>query len=159
MRVRGFQNRRSAAVRSALVMRTVIAAALATGGLFVSESGVQAATVTVAASDCQRLVRHQPDADVAYKPGVDATGKPVVPADLPGSVKIKTPTEVTFDVTYDLLSNYGAGADSVLAPRGEASVGKVKYDLLSGALTFNGERIDDAEMAALSDLCKAAATP
>ncbi len=31
---------------------------------------------------CRQLVRHVPAADVAYKPGVDAKGKPIAPADL-----------------------------------------------------------------------------
>ena len=135
---------------------------LATAGFVLSlvpDSSAAASTITVSATDCQRLVRHQPDADVAYTPGVDVNGNPVAPADLPGAVTIKSPTEVTFDVTYDLLANYGVENDTSLAPRGEAVVGTVKYDLLSGALTFNGERLDTAETAALSDLCKAAETP
>lgn len=121
------------------------------------DSPAWASTITVKASDCQRLVRHQPSADVAYKPGVDVNGNPVAPADLPGSVTVTTPTEITFDVTYDLLSNYGVPSDNALTPQGEATVGTVKYDILSGALTFNGERLDDAETTALSELCKAAA--
>lgn len=121
-----------------------------------SPSAAAESEVTVTARDCQRLVAHRPSDDVAFKPGVDVHGNPVAPADLPGSVKIKTPTEITFDVTYDLLSNYGVAEDSSLLPRGSASVGTVKYDLMSGALTFNGQRLDDAEQAALADLCRAA---
>lgn len=131
--------------------------AVAVGSMVCGAHGL-ASTITVSATDCQRLVRHQPSADVAYKPGVDVNGKPVAPADLPGSVTIKTPTEITFDITYDLLASYGVSGDTALAPEGEASVGTVKYDMLSGALSFNGERLDDAEMAALADLCKAAET-
>jgi hypothetical protein len=138
-------------------IRLVLSASLGIAAAIACDSPASASTITVTATDCQRLVRYQPSADVAYKPGVDVNGKPVAPADLPGSVTLKTPTEVTFDVTYDLLSNYGVSSDSVLAPRGEAVVGTVKYDMLSGALTFNGERLDDAETAALSELCKAAA--
>lgn len=138
------------------VSRLALAATLGSFLAIAGESTAGASTITVTATDCQRLVRHQPSGDVAYKPGVDVNGNPVAPADLPGSVTIKTPTEVTFDVTYDLLSNYGVASDTVLAPRGEAVVGTVKYDLLSGALTFNGERLDNAETAALADLCKAA---
>ena len=136
----------------------VVVATTGVFALFVGESAVLASTITVKASDCQRLVRHQPSADVAYQPGVDVNGNAVAPADLPGSVTIKTPTDVTFNVTYDLLSNYGVSSDTVLAPRGEAVVGEVKYDLLSGALSFDGDRLDDAETAALRELCKAAET-
>ena len=140
------------------VRRLLCLATVGFGHVLAVDSVAAASTITVAATDCQRLVRHQPDADVAYTPGVDVNGNPVAPADLPGAVTIKTPTEVTFDVTYDLLANYGVDTDTTLAPRGEAVVGTVKYDLLSGALTFNGERLDNAETAALSDLCKAAET-
>lgn len=149
---RRFPIRRSSyRLSRALTIATVSVCTLLAG-----ESAVLASTITVKATDCQRLVRHQPSADVAYTPGVDATGNPVTPADLPGAVTIKTPTEVTFDVSYDLLSNYGVSSDTALAPRGEAVVGTVKYDLLSGALTFNGERLDNAEAAVLTELCKAA---
>ncbi len=121
-------------------------------------AAADSSTITVSATDCQRLVNHQPSDDVTFKPGVDVHGNPVAPADLPGSVTLKTPTEITFDVTYDLLGNYGVSEDSALFARGSASVGTVKYDLLSSALTFNGQRLDDPEAAALADLCKAAQT-
>lgn len=136
--------------------RLLVAATVGVFCLAAHDSPVAASTITVTATDCQRLVAHQPAADVAYKPGVDVNGNAVAPADLPGSVTIKTPTEVTFDITYDLLSNYGVASDTALAPRGEAVIGTVKYDLLSGALTFNGETLGDAETAALRELCKAA---
>lgn len=148
----GFPFRRRP-VGGRLIRVAAIAVFAATAGVSLD---ARASTITVQATDCQRLVRHQPSADVAYKPGVDVNGNPVAPADLPGSVTIKTPTEITFNVTYDLLSNFGVSENSALAPRGEASVGTVKYDLLSGALTFNGERLDDAETAALAELCRAA---
>ena len=136
--------------------RLFLAATVGACALLFHDSDARASTITVTAADCQRLIRHQPSADVAYTPGVDAKGNPVAPADLPGAVAIKTPSEVTFDVSYDLLSNFGVTTDTALAPRGEAVVGTVTYDLLSGALTFNGERLDAAETAALSELCKAA---
>lgn len=154
MSVRRFPIRRSARG----FVRAVFIASVALPTFLAPESTARASTIIVQATDCQRLVRHHPSADVAYKPGVDVYGNPVAPADLPGSVSIKTPTEVTFDVTYDLLSNFGISEDSALVPRGEAAVGTVKYDMLSGALTFNGERLDDAETAALAELCKAAET-
>lgn len=158
MSVRGFQIRRSNPGRSAPATRFLLSAASLACFIAVVDSTARAATITVSATDCQRLVQHQPAADVAYTPGVDVNGNPVAPADLPVSVTIRTPTEVTFEVTYDLLSNYGVAEDSLLAARGEASIGTVKYDLLSGVLTFNGERLDDPETAALADLCRAAAS-
>lgn len=37
--------------------------------------------ITISKLDCSRVIRHTPAPDVAYKPGVDVHGKPVVSAD------------------------------------------------------------------------------
>lgn len=41
--------------------------------------------ITITKTDCARLMRHQPSADVAFKPGEGVRGRKVAPADLPGS--------------------------------------------------------------------------
>jgi len=115
------------------------------------------ATITVSKSDCKLLVRHVPSADVAYQPGVDVRGNKVVGADLPGSASaIKLPDRIQFDLTYDLLKDYGISDESPLAAIGEASLGKVEYNLLNGSLTFNGAPLDDPEQAMLAAACKSA---
>lgn len=152
MGMRGFPFKRSPDTRRF----AFLSLALAVGSLCVGDSAAEASSIVVKATDCQRLVQHRASADVAYKPGVDVNGNPVAPADLPGSVTIKTPTEITFNVTFDLLKNYGVSEDSALTAEGDAAVGEVKYNLMSGALTYNGQRLDDAETAALADLCAAA---
>lgn len=53
--------------------------------LLASAALAEDVTVTVSARDCARLLRHQPAADVAFKPGEGVKGKRVAPADLPGS--------------------------------------------------------------------------
>ncbi|MGE5503210.1 MAG: hypothetical protein ACM31L_02195 [Actinomycetota bacterium] len=58
-----------------------IAAALMTA----APAWAEDVAVQVTKQDCARLVHYTPSADVAYKPGVDVHGKPVAPADLPGS--------------------------------------------------------------------------
>ena len=50
-----------------------------------------AVEITVTPKDCRRLVAHKPADDVTYKPGVDAYGRPVAPADLAGTQVIKAP--------------------------------------------------------------------
>lgn len=109
--------------------------------------------VTISPEDCQRLVQYRPSADVAYKPGVDVNGKPVAPADLPGSARITAPNEITIDLSVDFLRQYGVATDSLLSPRGEASVGTVKYDISSGKLTYNGQSLTDPEQEALAAAC------
>ena len=46
---------------------------------------VFAEPLIVTPDGCVPLATHRPDADVAYQPGVDAYGRAVPPADLPGS--------------------------------------------------------------------------
>jgi len=100
---------------------------------------------------------HRPDADVAYTPGVDVRGNPVAPADLPGQARITAAKEVTIRVTVDLLQRHGVPADSPIAPRGEAAVGTVVFDMMSGRLTYDGQPLNDPEQDALAVACRDAA--
>lgn len=54
-------------------------AAMAQGQGATASSGPM--VITISKLDCSRVIQHTPAADVAYKPGVDVHGKPVVPAD------------------------------------------------------------------------------
>ena len=109
--------------------------------------------VTVKPKDCRRLVAHQPSDDVAYKAGVDAYGRPVKPADLPGTQVIKAPNKITFSITHDALEGLGlTGSSSLLS--GEASVGEVAYDISTGRLEFNGQPLTDPEITALAVACR-----
>ena len=105
---------------------------------------------------CRRLVRHVPDADVAYKPGVDVRGNSVAAAELPGTNTLKLPESIQFNLTVDVLSDYGVDDHSPLRPTGETIIGVVTFDLLSGALTFNGEPLGDLEQAVLAAACRKA---
>lgn len=49
------------------------------------ENAGQPVRIVITKVDCSRLIRHTPSADVAYQPGVDARGRAVAPADVPGS--------------------------------------------------------------------------
>jgi len=60
-----------------------------------SAGGAPADPLIVRPSGCAPLATHVPDADMAYQPGVDAYGRAVPPADLPGS---GTPTIEATDV-------------------------------------------------------------
>ncbi|MHB1206148.1 MAG: hypothetical protein ACYCZX_11295 [Rhodospirillaceae bacterium] len=61
-----------------------------------------AESVPLSVADCQRLVRHQPRADVEYKPGVDVHGKAVVPADLGGGYQMQLPETIDIQIGIDL---------------------------------------------------------
>jgi hypothetical protein len=122
------------------------------GGALAAEEEAGIAEVTVRPEDCRHLVAHRPADDVAYKPGVDAYGRPVAPADLPGTQVIKTPNKITFSITYDALKGLGVSEGEGLLS-GEASVGDVSYDISKGRLEFNGEPLTDPEIGALAIAC------
>lgn len=122
-------------------------------GAFAAEKDSETVEVTVKPEDCRRLVAHQPSGDVAYKPGVDAYGRPVKPADLPGTQVIKAPNQITFSITHDALKGLGLSESSSLLA-GEASVGEVSYDISKGRLEFNGQPLADPEISALALACK-----
>lgn len=104
-------------------------------------------------------MKHVPDADVAFKPGIDVRGKPVAPADLGGGSALTLPDMIEFNLTVDVLNELGVSSDSPLAPEapeGDVTLGTITYDLLSGAVTFNGQPLGDPELAAIAAGCRAA---
>ena len=81
-----------------------------------------AESVPVSVADCQRLVRHQPRADVEYKPGVDVHGKAVVPADLGGGYQMKMPETIDIQIGIDLADRL-ALRDSRKVPQNSGGQG------------------------------------
>ena len=117
-------------------------------------SGVgQAQQVTITERDCARLVQHVPDADVAYQPGVDVNGRPVVPADLPGSPQIQVPESFSIPITVDLASRLGIPPGGDADFTAEAAIGRVDV-LADGRAFFNGQPLQDEAARQLSLLCQ-----
>jgi len=117
-----------------------------------SDEAVEATPkIIVTRSACQALVRHAPDEDVAYKPGVDVRGNPVTPADLNGGSNIlkSLPKEIEFPVTLDFFEYSGIAVPDGMS--GEQSIGKITYR--NGRVYFNNEPIGNE--AASDDLIKA----
>ncbi|MDA0703364.1 MAG: hypothetical protein O3A96_09040 [Proteobacteria bacterium] len=73
----------------------------ATLAILLSSCFAAAAEVTVARDDCAQVVRHEPAADVAYRPGEDAKARAVAPADLGGGLQWRPPETFTFAITID----------------------------------------------------------
>ena len=103
---------------------------------------------------CQQLVKHVPDADVAYQAGVDVRGKPVVPADLEDTNDFTLPQEITIPLTVDLMSFLNL--DTTALP---ASAMK-RNDIQLGTLTvrgdkayYNGNPLSGAQQDNLAVLC------
>lgn len=98
---------------------------------------------------CYRLVRHIPDADVAFQPGVDVRGKPVVPANGHGK-SLKLPDEIKIDITVDIKERFNIPPNSDLFDS-EAKIGEVIFK--NNQVYFNGQPLihDDQEL--LASLC------
>ncbi|CAO3429860.1 hypothetical protein [Azospirillum doebereinerae] len=100
-------------------------------------------------SACQTLTRHRPAADVEYKPGVDARGRPVAPADLPGSAPAVPLDRFDIPVSGDLARVMGLnvpGRDS------NVQVGWLTLD--EGRLFFNGQPVGGPAEAELYTYCR-----
>jgi hypothetical protein len=108
-------------------------------------------TVRVTREDCARLVEHRPDRDVAYQPGVDAHGRPVVPADLEES-QIVLPENIAIVITVEIQERFGIPANSILFDP-EAHIGVAEFSFADGSVAFNGVPLTDPEQAALSAAC------
>lgn len=109
--------------------------------------------VEVTASDCARLIQHQPDPGVAFVPNVDLRGRPVAPADLPGSPQIQVPESFNIPITVDLAERLGIppGGDADFSA--EAHIGHVDVEP-GGRAFFNGQPLQDEAARQLSILCQ-----
>ena len=132
------------------VLTRLIGAACALGALALGPAAVALSQVSVSKTDCQKLVRHTPAPDVAYKPGVDVYGRKVAPADVGGPSPIQLPKAITIDIGIDLAEKYGLGAGGKYT--GEGSVGKVT--VRGGRVYWNGQPLDPGGQAAIADACR-----
>ena len=156
-----------------LLAATMVAVALSVGAVAEAQTpvGKPAAedappVVRITRQDCQRVVRHRPSADVAYQPGVDVRGNPVVAADTAGSFTIPLPDVFEFNITKD-LSAYLGGADDQLAAQkaaaiaAERSVAATDAAVASAAKSLSGAQTnyDNAAAAATAAQTAADAAP
>jgi hypothetical protein len=102
-------------------------------------------------ADCRLIERHAPAPDVAYRPGVDVRGEPVVPADASPYGQIATPQQVAIDLSLPLRS---LGQSPARLGEAEARLGQVVVDLATNQLTYNGQPLADPELAQLIAACR-----
>ena len=110
--------------------------------------------IRATSADCRRvLTEHRPAPDVAYQPGVDVRGRPVVGADLNPAPQFQVPDTVAFDIAVD-LKKYGIAATSPLF-QPNFKLGEVRMDVASGRVLYNGQPLGNPELEALREACRA----
>lgn len=111
--------------------------------------------ITITKTDCSRLVRHTPSADVAYQAGRDVKGRPVAGADLPGSGAAAMPNLVpdVLEIPLSIKPMSGAGYASHGLGDSQVGIGTVKYDMAKGTFTLNGQPMGDPDQQALAEAC------
>jgi hypothetical protein len=115
----------------------------------------QPVRIVITKVDCSRLIRHTPAPDVAYRPGVDAKGRAVAPADVPGSGANAIPGLVpdVLEIPLTIKPMQGATYAKRGAGDSQATLGTVRYDMNKGTFTFNGEPLGSAEQEELARAC------
>ena len=128
------------------VRLAVLLACLAWAGPAAAEDAL-----TVNHTDCLKIVKHVPAADVAYQPGVDVRGRPVVSADVAGSNPIAVPKDFTIDITVRIDKRFGVPATSELfRPGANIGVVTVKGD----KVYFNGQPLATESVDELAAICR-----
>ncbi|HTH15406.1 MAG TPA: hypothetical protein VL974_02030 [Magnetospirillum sp.] len=111
------------------------------------ESASQPVRIVITKVDCSRLIQHMPSADVAYQPGVDAQGRAVVPADVPGSgadaIGKLVPDVLEFPININPVA-YGARnqaqRDKAAALQGQADTYAAKTSAQAQITRLNTQR-------------------
>lgn len=111
--------------------------------------------ITITKTDCSRLVRHMPTDDVTYRPGEGVKGRRVAPADMPGSGANAIPNLVpdVLEIPIDIMPMKGKAYATHGLDQAKSQLGIVRYDMLKGTFTFNGEPIGGEDQAALAEAC------
>lgn len=94
----------------------VLACGLAAAAPNDSDSAARRHTYVLSQQDCRNLTEAAPAPDLAYRPGIDAEGHAVAPADLPGSTQLVLPEALP--VGIDLYIGNPGDLATIRAARG-----------------------------------------
>jgi len=122
--------------------------------VFVCFSSFAATSPAIDPAFCQALVKHVPDADVNYQPGIDVHGKPVVPADLPDSPQLQLPKTISIPLTADLFKTLNFSTDKYpfnTMPRNDINLGTLTVE--GDRVLFNGKPLTSDQQDNLAVLC------
>ncbi|MGJ3261168.1 MAG: hypothetical protein ACFE0S_16335 [Rhodospirillales bacterium] len=101
--------------------------------------------VRITKKDCQRVVRHQASADVAYQPGVDVRGNAVAPADASGGFTIPIPDVFEFNITKDLTAYLDGPEEQLEAEKAAAIAAERSVAATNAAVESASASVDSAE--------------
>jgi hypothetical protein len=116
-------------------------------------SALRAETVEISDEVCAAAIAHAAGGDVAFKPGVDARGNPVAPADLPGQGAIRVPQNLLIELSVP-LRKAGQASTGKSGPDASMPVGSIAVDIASGRLVFNGEPLGERDVAGIAEACR-----
>ena len=105
-------------------------------------------SVTIAESECRNLSVHVPSPDVKYRPGVDAQGRQVAPADIGNRQRFQPPREVTIDVTRKLT-----GVDTQALGIGGSELKILQLKVRDGRVYYNDRPLGDRDQRAIAQAC------
>jgi hypothetical protein len=105
----------------------------------------------ISANDCRRLiVEHVPGPSVAFRPGVDAYGNAVAPADLPGSRRVRLPKVIRIRLQVDLNTYLGIAPQ----PGVEADAQLGQITVRGSRVYFNGQPLDEPHHSFVVGQCR-----
>lgn len=109
-------------------------------------------TLEISEASCARLVAHRAEADVAYQPGVDVRGQPVVPADADGAPPVDLPERYRIRIEVDSADRFGIPGDPD-SYDADIQVGEAEV-LEDGRVLLNGQPLQSDEAFELGRLCR-----
>lgn len=142
--------------RVLILMVLVFAAPAAWAAKPTARAAKKATPVThmsISLADCRKLTQDKARNAVAFKPGVDVNGKPVVSAEGDfAKSSLKGPNEIVIDFGLDLAGRYGIGGSGLY--KVTAGILTVHYDQGTGKLTFNGKSLVHGDAQAVTKACR-----
>lgn len=120
-------------------------------------------TVALDAKECRRLMArrnmtlHQPAPDVNYQPGrdVDSKGRPIVPADLPGSNPLPLEGMIELPIRMPLSGLPGLPqVPTAVKEESKLQIASLQIDPMTGKLAFNGKPLEPQTEDAVAVACR-----
>ena len=128
------------------------------------DSAALPVVVALDAQECRRLlarqnilVPHQPAPDVNYQPGrdVDSQGRPIAPADLPGSNPLPLDGMIDLPIRMPLSGLPGLPqVPTAVKEESRLRIATLSIDPMSGKLAFNGKPLEPPTEDAVAVACR-----